>query len=343
MSKIEVPQELQEKIIDLYVNKQYGRMKIKKELNLPFGDTVIKRILQENNIHVRNFDEAKVGCYKMEVPKELQEEIIKLYKEGYGLEKITEILNTTFSFDKVKSILEDNGIHIRNIQESAQVKIMPDLRKYKINDNYNLLSHNGCWLLGMYATDGYFPNGKGSKNRISLGLSQIDEEILLKIKEELKTEKPLCYYYQELNGKQFPCVSLDFTSSILRSEFEKYIPIKDKIKELKSLPKIPKEYMLDFLRGVWDGDGSFIIYNNNGRIRFGTSLTSYNRCFLEEIEDYLANNFSFPREHIYKDHNVWKLNYSSKTDVLKLGQLFYENDYLSLKRKKDKYIEMKNL
>ena len=47
MSKIQVPKELQEKIIDLYVNKQYGRIKIKKELNLPFGDTVIKRILQD--------------------------------------------------------------------------------------------------------------------------------------------------------------------------------------------------------------------------------------------------------------------------------------------------------
>ena len=53
----------------------------------------------------------------------------------------------------------------------------------------------------MYATDGYFPNGKGSKNRISLGLSQIDEEILLKIKEELKTEDEMIEYLENLANK----------------------------------------------------------------------------------------------------------------------------------------------
>lgn len=345
MSKITVPKELQEKIIDLYVNKQYGRMKIKKELNLPFGDAVIKRILQENNIHIRNFDEAKVGQYKIEVPEELQQEIIKLYKEGYGLEKIVKILNTSFSFDKVRAILQDNNIPIRNVQQSAQVKIMPDLRKYKVNDNYKILSHNGCWILGMYSTDGYFSNNKGSKNRISLALSQVDEEILLKIKKELQVEKPLCYYIQELKGKQYPSVSLDFTSSILRKEFEKYIPTENKTLELKNLPKIPDEFMLDYLRGLWDGDGSFIITypKDRKKPRFSTSLTSYNKCFLEEINKYLNNNYNFPKGHIYKNYSVWCLQYSARRDVLHLGQLFYENDYLSLRRKKDKYLEMKKL
>lgn len=345
MSKIEVPKELQEKIIDLYVNKQYGRMKIKKELNLSFGDAVIKRVLQENNVHIRNFDEAKVGQYKMEVPEDLQKEIVKLYQEGYELEKIVGILSASFSFDKVRAILQDNNVPIRDGQQSAQVKIMPDLRKYKVNDNYKILSHNGCWLLGMYSADGYFSNNKGSKNRISLALSQVDKEILLKIKKELQVEKPLCYYIQELNGKQYPSVSLDFTSSILRKEFEKYIPTRNKILELKNLPEIPEEFMLDYLRGLWDGNGSFIITypENRKNFRFSASLTNYNRCFLEEISKYLNDNYNFPKGHIYKDHNVWCLRYSAKRDVLHLGQLFYENNYLSLRRKKDKYLEMKKL
>ena len=43
MSKIEVPQELQQQIIELYVDKQMNRKQIKKELDLHFGDSVIKR------------------------------------------------------------------------------------------------------------------------------------------------------------------------------------------------------------------------------------------------------------------------------------------------------------
>jgi len=67
-----VPKEHQNIIIDFYVNKQYGIQKVIKELKkigLSYGERVIKRILQENNIYIRNFNEAKVGRYKMEIPK----------------------------------------------------------------------------------------------------------------------------------------------------------------------------------------------------------------------------------------------------------------------------------
>ena len=68
MSKIVVPQELEKQIIDLYVNKTYTRKKIKTELNLPFGDSVIKRILEENNIEIcSNPGAQKGGRKKQEV------------------------------------------------------------------------------------------------------------------------------------------------------------------------------------------------------------------------------------------------------------------------------------
>jgi hypothetical protein len=83
-----------------------------------------------------------------------------------------------FGFDKVKSILKDNNIKIRNVQESAQVKNMPDLRKYKINDDYNFESHNGAWILGFIAADGYLPITNGAQNRITISLQRRDEEVL---------------------------------------------------------------------------------------------------------------------------------------------------------------------
>jgi hypothetical protein len=191
MSKIIVPQEQIDAIIDLYVNKQYGLGRIVKTLNLPFHQSVVKRVLKENNIHIRTYQEAKVGCPKLEVPQELQNQIIALYEEGYGLEKIVESLHLTFSFDKVRSILIDNNIYIRNVQESAQVRVMPDLRKYHLNDNYNLESHNGAWLLGFLAADGYLPITKGAKNKIVLTLARKDEEVLQLIKEELNYDGPI--------------------------------------------------------------------------------------------------------------------------------------------------------
>lgn len=187
MAKIEVPKELQEQIIDLYINKKYTRKKIKIKLNLSFGDSVIKRILEENSITIRSNPGAqKGGRKKQKVDNEIQKQIIDLYNKGYGLEKIVKELNLPFGFDKVRTILQDNGIHIRNVKESAQVKTMPDLRKYKINDNYNFESHNGAWILGFIAADGYLPITKGAQNRVTITLARKDEDVLYKIAEELE-------------------------------------------------------------------------------------------------------------------------------------------------------------
>lgn len=333
--KIIVPQELQEKIIDLYVNKQWGRARIGQVVG--YNESVVKRILKENNIHIRGYEEAKVGHPKIEVPKQLQEQIIELYQRGYGLERIVEELHTAFSFNKVKTILIENGIHIRTLQEAAQVKIMPDLRQYKINDNYNFISHNGAWLLGMYAADGYFPMRRGSKNKICLALGKKDEEILWRIKNQLKCKTPLVNYIATVNGKKYPQVALNFTSKKIRQQFEKYIPVENKTENLKTLPDIPKEYIIDFIRGVWDGDGSF---PRNKDRKITSNLISFNRSFVQSIGDFLKNEYNLT-PHIYCTKNKYWTLVFFKEDTLRLGHLFYDNDYISLKRKKDIYLSFK--
>lgn len=62
--KLTVPQELQQQIIDLYVNKEMTRKKIIEELHLSFGDSVVKRILVENNIPIRTNNGAQRGGRK---------------------------------------------------------------------------------------------------------------------------------------------------------------------------------------------------------------------------------------------------------------------------------------
>lgn len=332
-NKKDVPKEHQYIIIDLYVNKQFGIQKVIKELksiNLDYGERVIKRVLQENNIHIRNFHEAKVGRYKMDVSEELQKRIVELYNKGYGLEKIVEILHTTFSFDKVRSILIDNGVHIRTLQESAQVKVIPDLRKYVINDSYNFHSHNGAWILGLFASDGYLPNTKGAKNRMILTLQRRDEDCLQLIKQELQYSGPI-NRYESTTG--FPNSSLAFTSSKIREQFESFGIVNAKTFKLQHLPNnLEKEYMIDYLRGYFDGDGSIFLKSNF----IATSFTSANKQFLEEIKEYLSDTLNLKGGSIAKDHNAYQLHYE-KADSLKICTAFYDNNYLALPRKKNKF------
>lgn len=338
MSKIIVPQEQQDAIIDLYVNKYYGLGRIKNTLNLPFSLSVIQRVLKENNIHIRTFEEAKVGSPRIEVPQELQNQIIALYEQGYGLDRIVESLKLTFSFDKVRSILIDNGVHIRNVKESAYVKLMPDLRKYPINDNYCLESHNGAWLLGFIAADGYLPTTKGAKNKIVITLQRADEDILHMIAQEIKYMGPIYQYNQKLNDKEYPVSSLSFTSKKLREQIEKYGIKNNKTFEFNQIPDLPNEYKIDFIRGFFDGDGS--IYESNRRI--GSSFSSASFNLLDEIQQFLQQNFDIKGRNISgtnRKHIIYDLRYH-KEDTYKLGIAFYNNDHIALPRKKKKFFEL---
>ena len=337
MSKIIVPQELQDQIVDLYVNKGHGRLRIKKELNLPFGDSVILRILKEHDIEIRTNNGAKKGGRKkMDVDVQLQQKIIEKYQEGHGLDKIVEELNLPFGFDKVRSILQDNDIKIRNVQESAKVKEMPDLRKYSINDDYCIESHNGAWLLGFIAADGYLPVGKGSNNRITISLAEKDVDILEAIKKELNYTGPITHY--ESNG--YPTVSLSFTSKNIRQNIEKYGIGNNKTFKLHHLPNLPKEYMIDFIRGFFDGDGA-IYESKDHHVRMGIVCVSRN--FLKEISDFLNKEYGTSIPTIYETvrvHTIYNVTYY-KGDTFLLGELFYNNDYLALPRKKNYFLELK--
>lgn len=339
--KLIVPQELQQQIIDLYVNKEMTRKKIIEELRLPFEDSVVKRILVENNIPIRTNNGAqKGGRKKIEVDKEVQDKIIELYQKGYGLERIVKELNLPFSFDKVKSILDDNNIHLRGVKESRQVQIFPDLRKYSINDNYNLESHNGAWLLGFIAADGYLPNTKGAKNRIVITLAKKDKEILERIKEELSYTGPI-HEYMMGPGNSHEAVSLAFTSKEIRQKIEQYGIVNNKTFKLDKIPDLPQDYLIDFIAGFFDGDGS-VFYKNEHGIAMNITCASYN--FIKEIRDYLHKEYKVNNVTIHsqqRENIVYSINYG-KRDSLILGKIFYENDYLRLGRKRNKYFSLKN-
>lgn len=339
--KIDVPQEQVNQIVSLY-NKGHNRKQIKKELNLPFGDSVIKRLLLENNCKIRSNPGAhKGGRKKEEVPREDVEKIIALYNQGYGLTYISKQMKNYYCYDKIQRILKDNGMQLRNFYEAIQVKPDDeiDLRKYKINDDYDFNSPNGAWLLGFLAADGYLPKTKGATNRVTLTLARIDEEILYKIKEELGYEGPI-YQFETNNG--FPASSLSFTSKKLRKQIENYGIVNNKTFKLKELPKkLSQDYMIDFIRGFFDGDGS--IYSSARERKVGMSFTCANKEFLEDIASFLTEKYgvTYPKLNIIQRlHDIYDIRYFKK-DSLLLGEIFYNHQNLALSRKQKKFFELK--
>lgn len=338
--KINVPQEQQKLIIDLY-NEGLSRAEIKRKINPPFGDLVIKRILLENNIQIRSNPGALTPKdTKQKIPEEIQKKIIDLYQQGYGMTSIAKQLPQPFCFDKVKRVLKDNGVYIRNFSESLEVKPEVELRKYLINDNYNFNSHNGAWVLGFLAADGYLPITRGAKNRVVLTLARKDEDVLYQIKEELEYEGPIL---QNKSTTGFPNSTLAFTSKILRKKLESYGIVNNKTFKLKEIPKgLSEEFKIDFIRGFFDGDGS--VYGSEKEKRISMNITGASKELLEEISTFLADNYGITRVpvRVGKEvkHTAYEIRYRKK-DSLKIGEIFYNNNLLCLPRKKNKFFELK--
>lgn len=335
--KIKVPQELEKQIIDLYL-QIHNVTQIKKQLQLPFSTKVIKRILLEHNV----FKKGQGGRKPMEIPLELQKKIIELYKKGVSQEGIIKELNLSFGFNKVRKILVENNVHIRDNKEAYQVCKKPELRKYLVNDNYNFNSHNGAWILGMYAADGYLPITKGAVNKIILSLQKQDKEILEMIAKELEYTGPIHEY---ISVEGYPFVSLSITSKKLRQEFEKYGIVNKKTFKLHKLPSLlPKKYMIDYIRGFFDGDGS--IYYDKEKKCYYSSFCCANKSFLLDIAQFLHDNYGLKIPTVSEDVRHQHINYSIryyKYDTLKLGEIFYNNNYLALPRKKNKYLQANNI
>lgn len=244
-------------------------------------------------------------------------------------------MDGTWSGDKIKRVLKDNGIQIRDFQEALEVKPEDeaDLRKHKINDDYNFVSHNGAWIMGFLAADGYLPDTRGARNRVVLSLARKDEEVLYRIKNELGFSGPI---YQ-FTSRGFPTSSLTFNSKKIRQVLESYGIVNNKTFKLDSIPKeLPKEYVLDYIRGFFDGDGS-IIRSSSGKVSM--SITCASKTFLQSIAVFLHEEYNLPLPIIGRDHDNYVIRYYKKSTLV-LGDLFYNNDYLALKRKKDHYFEI---
>lgn len=335
--KIQVPQEQQQKIVELY-NQNFNRKQIKQMLNLSFGDSVIKRILEENHCVIRSNPGAKKGGAKKDIISlEDQIKIIDLYNQGYGLNYISKQMNKLFSPDKVKRVLKDNNVTLRNYTEAILVKPESDLRKYSINDDYNFETHNGAWILGFIAADGYLPKTQGAKNRITISLARQDEEVLYRIKNELEYEGPI-YQYEATGG--YPASSLSFTSKKLREKIESYGIVNNKTFVLDHLPeKLSNEFMIDYIRGFFDGDGS--IFEPKDKL-VNISFTCASKSFLEDIVKYLHSEYQVSLPAIYETervHKVYDIKYYVK-DSLVLCDKFYNHEYLALARKQKHYFEI---
>lgn len=246
--------------------------------------------------------------------------ILQDYINGESLKTVS--TKYKISITVLKDILIKNNIHIRTAGE--QTAIRNQKNRIKINDNYfSELTLENCYYLGFLAADGTV---RKDRNEIKIGLNQEDKNFLEEFANKLNYQGELHYYSSN------DSVELRFSSAQIKNDISKYSIVPRKTYSGISLINIPDKYKLAFIKGYFDGDGSFSF--NKDTKQCAVKFVSHTKEILEEIKNFLPY-----KSHLYCDNRkLFSLELSTMPS-LNFLQTIYNLDTPKLQRKYDKYLE----
>ena len=210
-------------------------------------------------------------------------------------------------------------------------------RRHTVNDDYfKKWSSNMAYILGFWFADGHMGKYKGS---YVFGISQHKEDkyLLEKILKDMGSDYQLSY--DRKHSCYFKIASKTIYDNIIKLGG----------KERKSLdvkfPYVPKKYLPDFIRGLWDGDGSVYYAKYKGHKTYRSTYVSASKDFLDTLYKVLKENIPHMSGHIqhYKKYHL--INFSIN-DTVKLKKFIYSKyieNKLFLERKYQRFLEAEAL
>lgn len=297
----------------------------------------ISKIAKENNcsypvIHrcIKPYVNFPIHQYKFS--KEDEEKIIHLYtEENLSTVKIGKLYKV--SYRTIARLLERNRINRTGVGR----------RKYSLDETYfeNIDTPNKAYILGFLYADG--SNNK-SKQTVSMSLQEEDKYILEKIRQEVKSEKELEFIdYSDKHDFGYTYKNqyrLLFFSKHISESLESIgmVPNKSLVLEF---PDIDSKFYPHFIRGYFDGDGSFCPnYSKAGKFQPLITFTSTNN-FCVKLQEILTNELNIAGGNIYDAacHNgITKvLSISGAVQTKKILDWMYNDAEMYLERKYIKY------
>lgn len=265
--------------------------------------------------------------------KEEQENIVKLYKEnGLSTVKIGKQYGVTHKV--ISRVLDLYGIN----------RVGNGQRKYFLNEHYfdEIDTPEKAYILGFFYADG---SNNISKQTVSMSLQEEDKNVLEQIRLNIGSERPL--EFLDYSNKH------DFGYSY-KNQYRLLIFSKCICNQLNNLGMTPNksltlefpnwlnpELYSHFIRGYFDGDGSYCAYYTKSQ-KFQPLLTfTSTESFCKKIQEILIDKLDIPGGNIYDascNNGITKvLSISGAIQVKKILDWLYKDSTIFLQRKFDKY------
>lgn len=194
------------------------------------------------------------------------------------------------------------------------------------------------YILGLWASDGCAIKGGGLK------LTMCDRDVIEWVKEKIGYANKV--FEQKPAG--FPNARTAYTLTFYNQEvakiFEKHGIVQNKSLTLK-FPEIPRLFIRDFIRGVFDGDGSISVgvRSDNGARTQSFRIVSGSFDFIKGIERAIKDELQIRGNKIITDKRgsgMYEYRVSRRQDVAKIAEWLYQDDAFGMKRKKEKMLQV---
>lgn len=250
-------------------------------------------------------------------------EILLAESDSKTLPEWLQFFNNQYTKNQIYSFCYHNGKTIKKIDEKDRSIIQGNnARKYNINQDYfKTWSRNMAYVFGFWCADGCI-----YRERVfDITIHKKDKYLIKQIAKELEYEGPI----QDYVDRQ--ACRINFSCKEIYNDICSLGGCERKSNVLK-FPAIPKQYLSDFIRGYFDGDGCVMNLKNH---RLNSSFTSGSKEFLDALHKILKEKAGV----VGGSYNPSDLSlYFGKKDTLKIGEYIYkDNPELFLLRKRNKF------
>lgn len=259
--------------------------------------------------------------------------IVDMYNAGMSTVKIGKIFNVT------------NKVIARILDEFGIKRVGHGRRKYSLDENYfdKIDTPNKAYILGFLFADG---SNNPSKSTVSISLQEEDKYILNAMKNEIRSEKELefidCSNKHDFGYNYKNQYRLLIFSARICNALQNIGMVQNKSLILKFPKSLNQELYPHFIRGYFDGDGSFCPhYTKDGKFQPCITFTS-TEDFCVKLQEILKTELNIPGGNIYDAscHNgVTKvLSIGGANQTKRILDWIYSDAELYLTRKYNKYL-----
>lgn len=200
-----------------------------------------------------------------------------------------------------------------------------------------------AYVLGFFLADGTFDIT--ARGGYYFGFHICDKQILLKMKKALGSNHKISQ--RPVKDNESPRYRLQIGNKKMCEDLLKLGILPQKTKQL-NLPKIPSQFIFDFVRGYFDGDGNLWMgYINKNRTNptlvLQVTFTSGSHMFLDDLRKLLnQNGIKGGSLYVPKEKSFGRLTFSTRSGLELCKYMYAGNSKFFLIRKRKQFDKFNN-